>query len=36
MQKISSLIEPVLLGSAYDKSGFVDEMLATREAFYQQ
>ena len=35
-RSVSSLIEPVLLDSANDKSGFVDEVLATGEVIYQQ
>ena len=35
-RSISSFIEPVLLDSANDKSGFVDEVLATGEVIYQQ
>jgi len=35
-RKVSFLIEPVLLDSANDKSGFVDEVLATGEVIYQQ
>jgi predicted nucleotidyltransferase len=35
-RNVSSLIEPVLLDSANDKSGFVDAVLATGEVIYQQ
>jgi len=35
-RNVSTLIEPVLLDSANDKSGFVDEVLATGEVLYQQ
>lgn len=35
-RSVSSLIEPVLLDSAHDKSGFVDEVLATGEVIYRQ
>jgi predicted nucleotidyltransferase len=35
-RSVSSLIEPVLLDSANDTSGFVDEVLATGEVIYQQ
>jgi len=35
-RNVSSPIEPVLLDSANDKSGFVNEVLATGEVIYQQ
>jgi len=35
-RSVSSFIEPVLLDSANDKSGFVEEVLATGEVIYQQ
>ena len=33
-RSVSSFIEPVLLDSANDRSGFVDEVLATGEVIY--
>ncbi len=35
-RSVSSYIEPVLLDSANDNSGFVDEVLATGEMLYAQ
>ncbi len=35
-RRVSSLIEPVLLDSAQDRSGFVAEVLATGEVIYPQ
>jgi predicted nucleotidyltransferase len=35
-RNVSSFIEPVLLDSANDQSGFVGEVLATGEVIYQQ
>jgi len=35
-RNVSSFIEPVLLDSANDKSGFVAEVLATGKVIYQQ
>jgi predicted nucleotidyltransferase len=35
-REISSFIEPVLLDSAHDRSGFLQEVVATGEVIYQQ
>jgi predicted nucleotidyltransferase len=35
-RSVSSHIEPVLLDSANDRSGFVDEVVKTGEVIYQQ